>query len=97
MIIFPTVDIEMFSLDDEKPGQGEYVVVVLKKEEPQKFFTFRGNTNPSPMSNAPFSIIRVCRTKIYKGERIVFFDATGYFKEQHKAEDIICWGRLKTK
>jgi len=94
MIIFPGVDIEMFDIKDNHPNEGEYVLIVLKQEIiPRVWVDYRKVSHI--VGNSPFSLLRVCRTKIYKKERIVFFDATGSRHEQHIADDIVCWGRLK--
>jgi len=91
MIIFPNIEIDTFDIKEDRPNQGEYVFIVLKQEKPPKFTNY--NTN----GNVPFSLIRICRTKIYKNERIKFFDSTGKWHEVHEPDDIICWGRLKIK
>ena len=84
----------MFDIKTDHPNQGEFVLLVLKQESPAKTWTgVRGHIYT--IGNNPFSLLRVCRTKIYKKERIVFFDATGSRHEQHIADDIVCWGRLK--
>ena len=94
MRLFEGVDIEMFDINYNIPIDGEFVIIVLKQEKSQKsYVNFHNRTYIK--GNAPFSLLRVCRTKIYRRNRIVFFDSTGKAHEQHTADDIICWGKMK--
>ena len=94
MKIFEGVEIEMFDPQDESPIDGEFVLIVLRKEIPQRSYVDYKKITQL-IGNPPFSLLRICRTKVYRQNRIVFFDSVNKAHEQHTIDDIICWGRLK--
>lgn len=92
MNVFNDVDIEFFDLKDQKPNDGEQILIVLKAGvDSGNYISYYNNNTPTILTTA--DTLDLAEYQIFKSVPSKFKCKTAYRRRTFEEKDIICWGR----